>query len=372
MKKSFFPICVKCATYNHCGYIEETMNGFCMQQTNFPFVCVIVDDASTDGEPELIRNYVQKNFDLEDVSILRKENNDNYELIFVRHKTNLNCFFAVYLLKYNHYSIRKTKMPYLSEWIDNASYIAICEGDDLWTNHQKLQVQYDYMESHPKCTMTCHRAKLYSEKRKKYIGEQYCRNSDGELNPIDIINRTGLYIPTCSLMYRPEIKNKYPSYCHNCKVGDYPLQITAAMKGTVYYFDKAMSVYRIENSNSWVGRQRFKSVDPARIHIVKSQMEMFKGFSKDYPCYNNVFNNKIAEHIIKNMPFWSNSKALKEYLNIFSTEVKEFCLKWKIYLWICRCPVPKLRILYQKLFLRRYRIMKNYKILSLLPDFSGQ
>lgn len=78
MKKSFFPICVKCATYNHCGYIEETMNGFCMQQTNFPFVCVIVDDASTDGEPELIRNYVQKNFDLEDVSILRKENNDNY------------------------------------------------------------------------------------------------------------------------------------------------------------------------------------------------------------------------------------------------------------------------------------------------------
>ena len=253
-------------------------------------------------------------------------------------------------------------MPYISEWTDNAKYYALCEGDDYWIDPQKLQNQYDYMESHPECTMTCHRAKLYSERKKMFAGEQYCRKGDGVLNPVDIINRTGLYIPTCSLIFRPEIKINYPDYCQNCNVGDYPLQITAAMKGTVYYFDKAMSVYRIENSNSWAGGQRFKSVDPARIHIVKSQMEMFKGFSIDYPCYNNVFKNKIAEHIIKNMPYWNDPKALKEYLNIFSTEIKEFCLKWKIYLLICRCPVPKIRIFYQKLFLRRYRIMKNCKV----------
>ena len=47
-----------CMTYNHSAFIEETLNGFCSQQTTFPFVCAIIDDASTDGEPEVIRNYL--------------------------------------------------------------------------------------------------------------------------------------------------------------------------------------------------------------------------------------------------------------------------------------------------------------------------
>ena len=323
IKRNELTILVRCFTYNHICFIEKALNGFCIQHTNIPFVCVIVDDASTDGTQKGIKAYLNNHFDLKDESVIRKEENDNYEFIFARHKTNKNCFWAVYLLKYNHYSKHKSKMQYISEWTDNAKYYALCEGDDYWIDPQKLQNQYDYMESHPECTMTCHRAKLYSERNKRFVGEQYCRKGDGVLNPVDIINRTGLYIPTCSLMFRPEIKNNYPDYCQNCNVGDYPLQITAAMKGTVYYFDKAMSVYRIENSNSWVGRQRFKSVDPARIHIVKSQMEMFKGFSKDYPCYNNVFKSKIAEHIIKNMPFGNKPDDIRHYISLFSNEIDE-------------------------------------------------
>ena len=53
-------------TYNQASYIEDAMNGFTMQQTDFPFVCIIVDDASTDGEPEVIQRYLSTYFDLED------------------------------------------------------------------------------------------------------------------------------------------------------------------------------------------------------------------------------------------------------------------------------------------------------------------
>ena len=54
---------VKCFTYNHVSYIEDAMNGFCMQQTDFPFACIVVDDSSTDGEQDVISRYLEKHFD---------------------------------------------------------------------------------------------------------------------------------------------------------------------------------------------------------------------------------------------------------------------------------------------------------------------
>lgn len=148
-----FMVDVRCMTYNHVSYIMDAMNGFCMQQTSFPFVCTIFDDYSTDGEQEIIKQYLKENFDLKNQSIVRNEETEDYVLTFARHKTNHNCFFAVYYLKYNHYSIGKKaqKLDYIKEWTDQVKFIALCEGDDYWTDSNKLQKQVDYMESHPEC-----------------------------------------------------------------------------------------------------------------------------------------------------------------------------------------------------------------------------
>ena len=50
-----FLVSVRCMTYNHSAYIENALDGFTMQKTDFPFVCIIMDDASTDGEQEVLR-----------------------------------------------------------------------------------------------------------------------------------------------------------------------------------------------------------------------------------------------------------------------------------------------------------------------------
>ncbi len=55
---------ITCATYNHASYIEDAMNGFCKQKTNIPFLAIIFDDASTDGEAEVIRKYLDDNFEM--------------------------------------------------------------------------------------------------------------------------------------------------------------------------------------------------------------------------------------------------------------------------------------------------------------------
>lgn len=356
-----FQVITVCSTYNHAKYIEDAMNGFCFQQTNFPFVCVIIDDASTDGEQDVINNYLTEHFDVNNQLFVREDDTNDYKMFFARHKTNYNCYFAVYFLKYNHYSIRKSTISYYKEWLDKAKYRALCEGDDFWIDNVKLQKQFDYIDSHPNCTMVCNRAKLYSEKNKKYVGEQYCRNSNGELSPIDVINRTGLYIPTCSTLYVPEIRDNFPKYCHNCNVGDYPIQIIAAMKGYVYYFDNVMSVYRIDCPGSWSNRQKFNSVDPNRLHIVKGQVEMFKGFMIDNPMYKDVFNEKIAEHICKNMPSWNVSRAdKKKYKDFFSIEISTFKLKWKFLSVLVSLPIPMKKLLYLFFFNKKYVPMYMY------------
>ena len=155
-----FKICVRCTTYNQSSYIEDALNGFTMQETNFPYVCTILDDASTDGEQEVIKKYLQEHFDLDNRSVVRNEETDDYVLTFAQHKTNRNCYFAVLFLKYNHYSIKKAKDQYIKEWLD-VKYIALCEGDDYWIDPYKLQKQVDYLESHPNCTMVCCKAANY-------------------------------------------------------------------------------------------------------------------------------------------------------------------------------------------------------------------
>ena len=351
-------VCVQCMTYNHAEFIEDTMNGFVMQQTDFPYVCCIIDDASTDGEPVIIQNYLQKYFNQKN-HIYRSEDTDDYTMTFAQHNTNSNCFFAVFFLKYNHYSIRKRKMTYISKLIGNPRYIAICEGDDYWISSRKLQMQLDYMENHQDCSMTCSRAKLFSSSKNKFFGEQFCAMSDGCLNPADIINRTGRYIPTCSIMYRPFLKDNYPDYCRNCNVGDYPLQIMAAMKGKVYYFNEALCVYRKQVKSSWSSRQKFGTMNPDRLHIVSGQTKMFEGFSKDYPLYERVFKDKIAEHLCRNMPRWKRDKnEVKSYIDLFSDEFAMFTFKWRIFKWISELRFPFIKNLYRFVFLLKY----SYKI----------
>jgi hypothetical protein len=115
-----------------------------------------MDDASTDGEQDVLNKYFFDNFDTADSSVYRNEDNVDYHLLFARHKTNKNCYFAVLNLKYNHYG-KKNITPYISEWIDNSKYIALCEGDDYWVQSEKLQKQVNILEQRPEITYICTR-----------------------------------------------------------------------------------------------------------------------------------------------------------------------------------------------------------------------
>ena len=322
---------ISCNTYNHASYIEDAMNGFCMQKTNFPFLAIIIDDASSDGEASVIRKYLDDNFDM---SHVQQEENEDAVIIAAIHKKNSNCHFLVVLLKYNFYSIKKAKSPLIKGWYEYVPYIAMCEGDDYWTDPHKLQMQVDFLDSHPDYSMVCCRAKMYSMKQKTFrLKDNFCRYGDGDLDPKDVIRRGGYYIPTCSLIYRLKMTGKdYPDYCRNSPVGDYPLQIWLAMKGKVYYFDAPMAVYRVDNPSAWSGKKdALNSYSEKDLDAFRRQVEMLKGFAKDYPQYSTP--------CVRRSEFFINSKFRschakdpenQKVLNYFKEDIKQFGILGRI------------------------------------------
>lgn len=242
---------VSCMTFNHAPFIEDAMNGFTMQETNFPFVCAIVDDASTDGEQEVIKNYLNEHFDLEDKKIVRHEETDDYILTFARHNTNLNCFFAVIFLKYNHYSIKKPKLPYIAEWRNNAKYVAICEGDDYWIQPRKLQIQIEFMETHPDYSMCHGDANYYVYEKKWNKGRIGLIQSKGKsfdsTDKKEMFYRilTGKYpgIVTCTTCVRNSFCKKIPVNKKKFMMGDKPLWLDLSQMGRIKYFDEVFGVY---------------------------------------------------------------------------------------------------------------------------------
>ena len=137
-------VSICCITYNHAPFIRQCLDGFMMQRTGFPVEVLIHDDASTDGTQDIIREYEAKYPDV--IKPIYQKENQYSKGVKVS-------------LVYN-YSRAKGK------------YIALCEGDDYWTDPYKLQKQVDFLESHPDYVMCSHRFDQYYEEERRLEKEQ--------------------------------------------------------------------------------------------------------------------------------------------------------------------------------------------------------
>lgn len=272
MKYPKFKVVVRCFTFNQSRYIEETMNGFTMQQTNFPFICCIVDDASTDGEQQVIIKYIKENFDITDTAVAYQKETDYAHVVYAQHKINKNCFFAALFLKENHYSKDKSKMDYLKEWNDGVPYEALCEGDDYWIATGKLQMQADFLDENPEYGLTYSQAFMCNQNGEIYksiiLGSSGCHSFSEmiEQNPV----------PTLSTMFRRALYEKY-RICIKpnplWKMGDYPIWLFFSLNSKVHFFEKPLAVYRVLSESASHSRNTKK-----KLQFLKGQYLLRKEF----------------------------------------------------------------------------------------------
>lgn len=209
-------------TYNHAPFIRQCLDGFLMQKTNFKYEVIIHDDASTDGTTEIIKEYAKKYPDLI-TPIYQTEN---------QYSKGLRGFFAKFVFP-------KAK----------GKYIALCEGDDYWTDPYKLQKQVDFMEKETNYSMIFHPVK---EEIENSVSD---RISSGEMLKLEVRDYLGHEIikswavPTCSVLIKKDslLSSKYFNRIQSKKYifGDIILFLSLAEIGKIKCFTlEPLAVYR--------------------------------------------------------------------------------------------------------------------------------
>ncbi len=294
-----YKVLVGCMTYNHSQYIVDALNGFAMQQTDFPFACIVMDDASTDGEPEVIKEWLQKECDMEQAHFYDLE---LAHAIIVPHRANANCTMAAYLLKRNLYNEERLKYDLVKDWGSHSEYLALCEGDDYWTDSEKLQIQSDCLDAHPEVDICAH---SYQEKHAltgRIIGRIRRRRKDCTIPVSEVILRGGGYFATASILYRIEIEQNIPQYKQYMPY-DYTNLIHAASRGGTFYLDRNMAIYRRFVPQSWCSQLGIKK--EAQKYYYQKCIFMLKMLNEEYHyTYNNSVNAAILIHSVVSPNNW--------------------------------------------------------------------
>lgn len=249
-------VTIRCLAYNHEPYIRRCLDGFVMQKTNFRFEAIVHDDASTDGTAAIIREYAEKYPDI------------------------IKPIFETE----NQYSKRDGSIKRIMNEHTHGKYIAMCEGDDYWTDFFKLQKQIDFLEKNIDYSFVCHRYDIYVQNTgqylKEYTSDYYKDGEDLEIT-LDLFSktwvtqilttvmRTDVYMKIYTLLTQYKYSRDVHMYYHLLKEG----------KGISLNCN--MGVYRWHNGG------------------VASSLRGIKRYELAYNIYKELFDKNIDDEILR-------------------------------------------------------------------------
>lgn len=222
-------VSIVCITYNHEAFISKALKGFTSQKTDFAFEAIIADDCSSDNSPAIIADYAKK-FPNIIKPIFRKKNIGslpNYVNALSRAK---------------------------------GQYLAICDGDDYWTDEFKLQKQVEFLDNNPDYSMCCHPfLQTYVDKSVQdkiitpwdFISKDAKQKGYLTIGDIFPVNPIG----SLTVMYRWSLKKNIPTWMKDYNIGDLVLHLLHADKGKIGVIDEVMAVYQRHANGVWYGNE---------------------------------------------------------------------------------------------------------------------
>lgn len=238
MKDDLPQVSVCTTTYNFAEYIEETIVGVVTQQVSFRYEFVIYDDCSSDETPAILRKYAERYPDI-------------IRVFYQTANIGLNQNFMAAMQ-----SCR-------------GKYIALLDGDDYWTDPFKLQLQYDFLESHPDIAV-CGTASL---KRDEGSGTYtrshlYLPANSGEIKVFgtpEMYKLEPFWFPTHSLLLRSRLVH-FPDWFEEVVYVDRALRLILSLEGDLAFINRITCVYRVHGSNTSADRETSPEVCRGYLH----------------------------------------------------------------------------------------------------------
>ena len=219
-------VSVSMITYNHESFIRKAIEGVLIQETNFEYELIIADDCSPDGTEKIVQEIISTH-------------PKGHLIKYFRHKQNLgmqpNGLFAG----------RQC----------TGKYIALCEGDDYWTDPYKLQKQVDFLEANPEYVVCYHDSDIVDEYNNKISSSMLNQVYKKDYDELEMSR--GAWIPTLSRCFRNTL-NLFPEEMLKITCLDLFLTCLLSQYGKAKYIDICAASYRIHNGGIWNSKNAYE------------------------------------------------------------------------------------------------------------------
>lgn len=261
-------VSICCITYNHGKFLRETLDGFFAQKTSFLFEVLIHDDCSTDNTKSIIEEYANKFPEI---------------------------IFPVFQTENQHSKGLRRMNPRFNFPRARGKYIAMCEGDDYWTDPLKLQKQVDFLESNPDFNLCIHPSLVINT----ISGEKKIRDGfKKDVYQYDDVITKFIGAPTSSFVFRNNIV--FPDWFYSVYGGDRAIVVLNSLRGKIKVLDFVGSVYRIHTGGVDNSYKKNKFALPIR--NIKEQF-IYLNVANEKHHKKTISKNIISNHIY--VLFWS-------------------------------------------------------------------
>lgn len=283
-------VTIVCITYKHENYIAQALDSFLMQKTNFRYQIFVGEDCGPDRTADIVREYAEKYPDIVIPFIREKNMGAQRNLIDL-------CSRA------------------------SSPYIAFCEGDDYWTDENKLQKQYDFMEANPELRVCFAKAEIMAPEDwflrsyfKPINGKLIWPDSDPEYKGVGIKSRAGSFINmyaahTSTVFYRWNYDLVIPEWYYEGVIGDMSIFLMQLGDGLAGFIPEVMTVYR----RSDVGVYMSSSMDE---HFMKTRIDLVRVYVGMLDFYEKNGIKNYPKIVIENRLKWQVNLLIRTSMKV--------------------------------------------------------
>lgn len=262
-------------TYNHEKYLADSIEGALKQKVAGDYEIIIGEDCSTDNTRKIVIDYQEK-----------------------------------YPNKIKSY-LNEKNLGIVNNWLKalktcSGEYIAICEGDDYWTDPNKLQKQIDFLDKNKDFSISSHNVNISQDGK---IIKKFCNDGKPEIMDLKYLLSYGSSGPTCSLVVRNSTIQNMPEWLKEMKGCDWLLQVFSSTNGKIKYFPDIMGIFRRHSKGSaFSTKENAQKKGESNFALsAKYSLQMTEAVDKH-------FDYKYHDLLKKQNTYWYNI-YVEEYMN---------------------------------------------------------